>query len=100
MKLHKENNTKLITTYSYQAFDGNLINELKSQLIKLNIPLKPISKQEIQEKISDKIKTETSIFSTLVLTFLNLYKSNNSDFSDLENKQNKIFSTGYKLKKS
>ncbi len=100
MKLHKENNTKLITTYSYQVFDGNLINELKSQLIKLNIPLKPISKQEIQEKISNKIKTETSIFSTLVLTFLNLYKSNNSDFSELENKQNNIFTTGYKLKKS
>lgn len=100
MDLHKEYNTKLITTYSYQAFEGNLISELKTQLLKYNIAFTPIYKKEIQEKISEKIKTETSVFSNLVLTFLNLYKSNNSHFSELENKKNLIFTTQYKLKKS
>lgn len=99
-ELHKKYNTKLVTTYSYEHHENTLFEKLKQSLQEHKVVFKTISSQEIKEKISDKIKTESSVFNALVLTFLSLYKSNNLTLEKITQKQQSIFTTKYKKLKS
>lgn len=99
-ELHKKHNTKLITTYSYEHYENTLFEKLKQSLLDQKVVFKTISSEEIKEKISDKIKTESSVFNSLVLTFLSLYKSNNLSLEKISQKQQLIFTTKYKKLKS
>jgi DNA helicase IV len=99
-ELHQKHNTKLVTTYSYEHHENTLFENLKKSLLEHKVVFKTISSEEIKEKISDKIKTESSVFNNLVLTFLSLYKSNNLTLEKITQKQQSIFTTKYKKLKS
>lgn len=98
-ELHKQHQTTLIVTYSYQFQDKVVFSYLESQLKTYWVDFEFLSHEEITQKISDKIKSETWIFNNLVLTFLSLYKSNHFSWQDLESKK-ELFTTEYKKKKS
>ncbi|NRH20691.1 UvrD-helicase domain-containing protein [Candidatus Gracilibacteria bacterium] len=99
-ELHKKHKTHLISTYSYENYDNILFKNLKQSLLSYGVIFKKISPQELKEKVTDKIVTESSIFISLILTFLSLYKSSNLDIQTLSQRQETIFTTKYKKLKS
>jgi DNA helicase-4 len=81
---HKEYNTTLIETYSYENKEGKLLLNLESKLKQHNIIIKPRTNEEIWKILNDIAKDEVSALDTLISTFLNLFKSNNKSISDLK----------------
>ncbi|MNU12577.1 Helicase IV [compost metagenome] len=85
-KVHEENGTICIETFSYQfkdgSFEANLIKTLKSQ----GFLIKPLTEEEkwalIQENASDEVESLLALFNT----FLSLYKSTNITYEELQNK--------------
>ncbi|WP_185208006.1 UvrD-helicase domain-containing protein [Chryseobacterium sp. C3] len=85
-KVHEENGTICIETFSYQFKDGsfeeNLIKTIKSQ----GFLIKPLTEREkwelIQENASDEVESLIALFNT----FLSLYKSTNITYEELQNK--------------
>ena len=71
---HKQYQTNLIETYSYEKSDGVLITNLKKKLLKFKIKPNPIDDKIILRKLNEKGKIAD--FSKLILTFLNHFKSN------------------------
>ncbi len=83
-KLHKDNGTKLIETYSYYQFEGILLDKLNDLLIKNDIKFNPLSNEEILSHLNliknrFEFKKSIKIFST----FLSLFKSNNYNIDTL-----------------
>jgi len=82
-KLHKTNCTKLIQTYSYEDHDGVLLENLKNKLELFSINLQPMPAADILKKINNYDK-EYSLLVELLITFLNLFKSNLYTFYEME----------------
>lgn len=99
-ELHAKHKTNLISTYSYENHDNILFQNLKQSLWAYGVTFNKITNQEIKDKVTDKIITESSIFNSLILTFLSLYKSSNLDIETLLQRQETIFTTKYKKRKS
>jgi DNA helicase-4 len=77
--LHKEKETKLICTYSYQKFEGTLEEDLKAQLLSLGVELKP----KAIHLADMKKRSELIPFVTLLEKFINLHKASGKSLSDL-----------------
>jgi DNA helicase-4 len=73
--LHKQHETTLIETYSYEMREGTLTDRLYSKLEKRGVKFSPLSYQELIELLSrigeDK---KASQFNKLVVNFLDLFK--------------------------
>lgn len=80
-KIHGENWTYLIETYSYENSEGVLIENLRGRLGVVGVKFNPISQEEIFQKLKD--LGEVSLFIGLVSKFLILFKSNDSTIADL-----------------
>ena len=77
-QFHKENNTKLIETYSYYTKEGILLRELENTLLANGIEFKPHDFNDIFETIyAKKSNKYFSEFIKLCCTFITLFKSNN-----------------------
>lgn len=85
-KTHKQNNTQLLETYSYQFADGSLLSNLKQQLVNAGVEMQPMTEKEIWEVIQDSGKDEVDAFIDLSLTFLSLLKSNDHSVQDARQK--------------
>jgi DNA helicase IV len=74
IKVHKNNKTKLITTFSWEKSEGNLLKNLEKKLKKHKVKFKKMNNKELMKifKSSGKL----SRFTELVSTFLSHYKSN------------------------
>jgi len=83
--LHKENKTKLITTFSYEFKEEIILNKLDKELKSLNVVFKPI------DDISA-IKGLESDVLNLIGSFLSLFKSGNYNFKEIEEKNKHVFS--------
>lgn len=83
-KTHKEHETTLIETYTYERQEGTLIPNLKQKLEEYSVEFKPVSNEKIFERL--KALGEITQFSRLLTKFLNLYKSNPRPIEELENK--------------
>lgn len=85
-ELHKQYGTIMEETYSFEHKNGQLIEKLMQILNKYNIPIKPLSPEEIIEKILI-LNDDESIgdFYKLLNTFLNLFKASNFNKADLDN---------------
>ncbi len=81
-KIHRQNGTKLIETYSYQFYEGSLISGLTEALRNSGVDLNPMSPDEIWELIQDAGKDQVDEFVSLCLTFLALLKSNGYTIDD------------------
>jgi DNA helicase-4 len=80
--LHKENETTLLETFSYEAKGGGLQSSLKRKLTERGVKLTPISDEERFDKLNELGLIKP--ISGLLATFLSLFKSNNMEWSELE----------------
>lgn len=87
---HKNNNTVLVETYSYEFLEDGFLENLRTRLLNAGVPLKPMSEQEIWGVIQDSGSDEVDAFISLVSTFLALMKSNDYDISNLRRQNNKV----------
>ncbi|MDC0925791.1 UvrD-helicase domain-containing protein, partial [Flavobacteriaceae bacterium] len=74
--IHKENNTYLIETFSYQAIEGSIEEHLMVELTKAGIEIKTLSPQEKWAIISESANNEVQGIIKLIGTFINLMKGN------------------------
>jgi DNA helicase-4 len=86
--LHKENETILVETYSYEFTENNLLKRLKEKLLKHNVEFRELEQAEIAELLKDNI--ENNKFTKLFTTFLNHYKSNRMTIEDVKEKSKEI----------
>ncbi len=75
-RVHQQNGTKLVETFSYQSREGTLLDELRANLIAAGVKLKPMTDDEIWKVIQDSGKDQVDAFVELCQTFLSLLKSN------------------------
>ncbi|MCD5325380.1 MULTISPECIES: UvrD-helicase domain-containing protein [Pontibacillus] len=91
-ELHKENETRLLETYSYYNREGILLEELERMLKEEGVVFQPIDSKKLFSQIFDHLNnTYFQDLKKLVKTFITLFKSSGygaEDFQTLE-KQNK-----------
>jgi len=76
-EFHKDNDTKLIETYSYYNKEGRLLVELEKMLKAANVEFIEIDYLMIYQQILDNTKNKYfSEFKKLISSFINLFKSN------------------------
>ena len=89
-QIHKKNNTTLLETYSYEMYEGDLLEKLTQKLENAGIKLNPLSPEQIWKIIRKNAEDEVNSFFTLICTFITLMKSNNYSIDNLITKSNKI----------
>ena len=82
-KTHSDFKTNLIETYSYENKDGVLLENLKEKLKSHNVVFNQRTNEEIWQILNSIAKDEVSALDTLIITFLNLFKSNNFEIKNL-----------------
>lgn len=87
-EIHTTNKTTLVETYSYENKEGVLLEKLKEKLEARGVVFKPRTNEEIWQILNTVAKDEVSALDTLIITFLNLYKSNNFELSQLREQVN------------
>lgn len=95
-KLHKEKNTKLVETYSYEYTEKKLLSLLKKKLLKHGVAFRKLDKSELFQLINSPIEKDE--FTKLFTTFLNHFKSNMHNLDDLKTKAKDLERTGIFLK--
>ena len=74
IEVHKNNKTKLITTFSWEKSEGRLLKNLEKKLKKHNVKFKRLKDNELLKLFKESGKL--SRFTELVSTFMSHYKSN------------------------
>lgn len=82
--LHKEKNTILVQSFSYEFTENNILPLLKEKLLKHDVIFRELKLSEVSELLKEPI--ENNKFTKLFTTFLNHYKSNIHSLEDLKNK--------------
>ena len=84
--LHKQHNTVLIETYSYEKRNGVLKENLKEKLLAKGVEFKPLSEVEVWGIIEKYYTPELRKFSDLLQTFITLLKQSRQKTEDIQNK--------------
>lgn len=79
---HQEHHTTLIETYSYLFRDGRVFEELKRQLMEHWVVCQPRSLEEVFGPQGDH-HTSVHQLTTLIATFLTVFKSSGKEMADL-----------------
>ena len=82
LQLHRDNQTKLIETFSYEKREGQLADLLKIKLEENQVKINPISEADLFDSL--KGTGAVSEFAQLVATFLNLFKGRSISHSEYE----------------
>lgn len=82
--IHKEYNTLLIETYSYERQEGRLLNNLEQKLRAKGVVFKPLPGNRIFDKLNELGRVNSFIL--LLTTFLDLYKSSGRTPNEIRNK--------------
>lgn len=80
-RIHRENGTKLIETYSWERMEGVLLKNLERKLASAGVKLVPIPREQMFDKLNRLGLVHP--FTGLLGTFLNLYKSQQKSISQL-----------------
>lgn len=83
-KIHEENGTRLVKTYSWQKNEGILIEKLEKKLSSLGVKFNPIAPEQMFDRINSIGLLHP--FAKLMATFLNLYKSSGTSIPELLNR--------------
>ena len=86
--LHKEHQTTLVETFSYEFSEGTLLPLLKQKLLSFNVIFRELEEAEIYELLKEPI--ESNSFTKLFTTFLNHFKSNRHTLEDIKEKSKEI----------
>ena len=100
-KTHKKRRTQLIETYSYEMFEGNLFVNLEKKLIDSGIIFSPLPPNQIWSimRNSDNVKDKYRDLVDLIMTFINLLKSNNLTLDRIKNRNEKL-NDKYEMKRN
>lgn len=84
--LHKSDDSILLETYSYQAFEGTLAAYLKKELSALGVILKPLTPEDLAglKEMQQRVRSIAKLLSTA----LNLFKGDRLTLSGLESRIN------------
>lgn len=82
---HKENNTKLLETYSFFNRDKVLLQKLREMLEKENVSFKPRDPKSIYKKVTDNDERFGKEIIKLIESFINLSKSRRLNYNLLNN---------------
>ncbi|MGL6119498.1 MAG: UvrD-helicase domain-containing protein [Fusobacteriaceae bacterium] len=82
-QLHKDLDTKLIETYSYEYTEETLFSGLKNKLLAENLELTQLSDKKTLEKIEENLEKEYSTFKKMINSFITYAKNNNIDLEEL-----------------
>ncbi|MDO4941165.1 MAG: UvrD-helicase domain-containing protein [Erysipelotrichaceae bacterium] len=86
-KLHKDNKTNLVELFAYEHFENRLLDSLSEQLKKYDVKFKPLSGEEMWKNVGgEKLNVMVDLFATII----NLMKSNNCDFDELERRNSTL----------
>lgn len=76
-ELHRDNNTRLVESYSYYNKNGQFEERLKGILKQNGIEMKPIDFKEVYDSVfRQNVSEGMKNFQKLVVTFIGLFKSN------------------------
>ena len=89
-KTHKDNNTCLIETYSYEKFEGVLTSNLKMKLVKAGINLKPKSNKKVFNIVKNKKENEDKNTIKLFSNFIAYMRQNNISIKNVKDNISKI----------
>ena len=79
-QIHAKNRTNCIETYSYEFKEGTIFENLKSRLLNSGVKFNPMSQDEIFNALHNiYVDFDFTFFVNLILTFLSLYKSQNTN---------------------
>lgn len=79
-RIHIENKTKCIETYSYEFYEGIIFDTLKIHLLENNVKFKPLSQMEVVDALHNVYAgRDFSSFFNLIMTFISLYKAQIAD---------------------
>jgi DNA helicase-4 len=84
--LHRQMNTKLVETFSYEKFEGVLFENLDEKLKSLGVIFKPKTEKDLLDETILKNKNEYKTFIKLITGFIAYIRSNQIEVSHLENK--------------
>lgn len=88
--LHSEAKNKYIESYSWWCSKDVLFENLKHELSRHGVVLKPRPKDEVFRLLQEKAENRLSEIETLLATFITLFKSNGYDISEFD----KLLQTG------
>ena len=92
-KIHQENGTKCLETFSYQFKEGTVFDDLRQQLVENGVQFKPLSETEILTALRSVFEgRDFSSFLNLLVTFLALYKAGQPDASGFDRLQSQLMS--------
>lgn len=81
-RVHSQNGTTLIESYSYEFYEGTLLSKLSETLNDAGVKLDPMTPEEIWEVIQESDKDQVDGFIEVCQTFLALLKSNGHTVDD------------------
>lgn len=84
IKVHKQNKTKLITTFSWEKSEGKLLKNLEKKLKKHNVKFKKMKDEDLLKVF--KSSGSLSSFTDLISTFMSHYKSNELNEANVKEK--------------
>lgn len=82
-KVHEAFGTRLIKTYSHQFQDKTIDNHLKKILKEMGVVLNPMTETEVLEILDTAYSKEIEATMGLIMTFINLVKSNKKSFPEI-----------------
>jgi len=85
--LHRQNNTILVETYSYEMKEGTLTDLLYSKLEKYGVKFNPFSFQELIQLLIDiGAERKATQFTKLVVSFLDLFKQSGYSLEEVRHR--------------
>lgn len=87
-EIHDKYQTKLLETYSYENTEGKLLTNLKNKLQACEVKMDRKSPEEILEILTSN-EEFIEEFTKLIVTFMNLMKSNKFEPGDIKKKSDK-----------
>jgi DNA helicase IV len=82
--LHRQHETTLVETYSYEMKEGTLTDLLYSKLEKHGVNFKPLSFQELIKLLADIGEEQKATrFTRLITTFLDLFKQSGRSLEEV-----------------
>ena len=87
-KLHKENGTKLLESYTYQWKNGTLLNHIENEIKSTGIKITRLAENEITKIMGDSSQYSSDIksFYEVLVTFLMLQKNGMLSLTDINKK--------------
>ena len=89
---HRENNTVLIETYSYEQIEGNLLSSLAEKLKQHNVRINPKPDEEILQRLVEIGQVDK--FTDILATFLKHFKDTGISITDCQDRIGKNSDTG------